>query len=109
MILEIHPEKGSFMHKANKYYRHHSNYPANSEAPAHNVTHRHDKSIPGCTPAPRSGIYRPTSMDEAVAECGYRAELYNMDVNAYIRGDLHKKDIFKSFERPIFGAYGERL
>jgi hypothetical protein len=35
----------------NKYYTHHSRYPANSEQPFHKVTHRHDRTIPGMVPA----------------------------------------------------------
>lgn len=35
----------------NKYW------PANHEAPFHKVTHRHDKSIPGCTMLPPDGRY----------------------------------------------------
>lgn len=95
-----------------QYYKvsaHSRSYPANSEPPFHKVTHRHDKSIPGCTPAPRDGIYRPVPQDEAQAECGYRAELYNMDVEAYIRSEITKEEIFRSFNRPIFGAFGEKF
>ena len=93
----------------NKYYRHHSRYPANSEPPFHKVTHRNDKSIPGCTLAPREGIYRPGSLDEARRTIDARITAYTNDVNAYVNGDLSKDDIFRAFKAPIFGAYGEEL
>lgn len=94
------------------YYRAKPNgpsYPSNSEPPLHKVTHRHDKSIPGCTPAPREGIYRPVTTEEAQAEGAARAAAYEADVQAYIRSELPKEHIFRKFEIPVFGAYGERL
>jgi hypothetical protein len=38
-----------------KYYN--KSYPSNSELPFHKVTHRHDKSIPGCTSLPPDDRY----------------------------------------------------
>ncbi len=35
----------------NRYYKHHSRYPHNDNAPLHKVTHRNDHSIPGMLPA----------------------------------------------------------
>jgi hypothetical protein len=90
-----------------KYYN--RTYPSNHELPFHKVTHRHDKSIPECTLAPREGIYRPMTASEAQAECTVRVQRYAEDVEAYGNGKLPKEEIFSSFEAPIFGAYGERL
>ena len=94
------------------YYRAKTNgrsYPANSEPPFHKVTHRHDKSIPGCTLAPREGIYRPDTTEEAQTETFLRAESYANDVQLYINGDLPKQQLFRAFNVPCYGAYGERL
>lgn len=94
------------------YYRAKPNgrsYQANSEPPFHKVTHRHDKSIPGCTPASREGIYRPDSSEKAQTENFVRAAAYANDVQLYINGELPKEHIFRSFNVPVYGAYGERL
>lgn len=43
-----------------QYYKtsvHSRSYPANSEPPFHKVTHRHDKSIPGCKMLESDGRY----------------------------------------------------
>lgn len=90
----------------NKYYTHHSRYPANSEQPFHKVTHRHDKSIPGCTLAPREGIYRPISYEQAIAENSVRADRFAVALDTDQYGHSFRG---KEFAEPIFGAYGEKL
>lgn len=81
-------------------------YPANSEPPFHKVTHRHDKSIPGCTPAPRNGIYRPFDIDEAIADNAARAERFAVALDSDQYGPSFRG---YEFTEPLFGAYGERL
>jgi len=89
-----------------KYYKHHSRYPANSDRSFHKVTHRHDMSIPGCTPAPREGIYRPEPIEKVRAELAARAErfIHALDTDQYgssFRGN--------EFIEPLFGPYGNKL
>lgn len=90
----------------NRFWKH---YPANAEPPFHKVTHRHDKSIPGCTPAPREGIYRPEDYDEMKAKMIGRVSRF-LSANA-IGNMMAKQEFFSNdhFREPIFGAFGEKL
>lgn len=65
--------------------------------------------IPGITEAPREGIYRPMPEDVARNECYMRALRYERDVTAYINEELPKEELFREFNRPMWGAYGEKL
>ena len=55
------------------------------------------------------GVFRPVSCGEAAAESVRRAVAYEKDVNRYINRQLPKEQIFRSFDTPIFGAFGEAL
>lgn len=55
------------------------------------------------------GLFKSISPAEAQAETGARAQEYADDVDAYINGNLRKEQIFRSFNRPVYGAYGEKL
>lgn len=81
----------------------------NSPQPLHVVTHRAIGDIPGCSLAPRSGTFVAISLEEARAETSARADAYAADVQAYIKGELRKEQIFRVFGRPIHGAFGEKL
>lgn len=88
-------------------------WPSNSRFhlcnPRMEITHRERGDVPGCVPAPREGIYRPVTSEQAIAECARRTDAYAKDVERYINGDLGKEHIFRSFDVPIEGAYGEKL
>lgn len=55
------------------------------------------------------GVFRPASYEEARAETMRRANDYQRDVQRYLRGEIQKEEIFRSFNVPIFGAFGEKL
>lgn len=55
------------------------------------------------------GVYRGSSSLVASSSMMLRAENYARDVNAYIAGDLPKEQIFRAFDAPVFGAFGEKL
>lgn len=70
------------------------------------ITTRERGDIPGCTPAPRSGIYRPQPIETVRRALDARAdrvirEIDGMPSNPNFRGT--------SFIEPLFGAYGEQL
>lgn len=81
----------------------------NSARPLHQVTHREPGDIPGLIPAPRDSIFRPESAAVVEVELSLRAHHYSLDVESYINGNLSKEQVFRSFERPIYGPYGEKL
>lgn len=81
----------------------------NSPRPLHIVTHREPGDIPGLILAPRESIFRPESAAVVEVELSLRAHHYALDVSAYTRGDLPKEQIFRAFERPMYGPYGEKL
>lgn len=66
-------------------------------------------SASNCIPAPRSGTFVNTSIEDAQAETMERADAYACDVSRYINGLLPKEQIFRSMSKPIYGAFGERL
>lgn len=90
-------------------------YRRNAPPPAHDVTHRAIGDIPGCTPAPRSGTFVNTTLEEAQAETMARAEVWCRAVQAYCDGDYGGNDGEKEMWRnakkgpELFGAYGETL
>ena len=55
------------------------------------------------------GVYAPESRASASADNEIRAEFYANDVRLYIAGGLRKEQIFRSFNVPRRGAYGEKL
>lgn len=55
------------------------------------------------------GCYRPLNIDEARADNHARAVMFDRDVKAYIAGTLSKEEIFRAFNAPIYGAFGEKL
>lgn len=77
--------------------------------PKMEIVTRNWGDIPGCTPAPREGIYRPGKYSDAVTECAVRANNYATDVKLYLAGNLGKDQIFRAFNAPIYGAYGEKI
>lgn len=77
--------------------------------PRMTITTRDRGDIPGCTMALREGVYRPVLQAEARNECTRRCTQYANDVSAYIHEDLPKEQIFRSFNKSMYGAYGEKL
>lgn len=81
----------------------------NSLPPFHTVTHREPGDIPGLILAPRDSIFRSESAAVVEAELSLRSHHYSLDVESYINGNIPKEHIFRAFERPIYGPYGEKL
>lgn len=92
-----------------KFWRERNKFWRNSEKPFHDVTHRAIGDIPGCTMAPREGIYRPEPIEQVRQKMHWRIERF-LAANA-IGNNLAKQEFFSgdSFNEPIFGAYGEKL
>lgn len=55
------------------------------------------------------GCFRNTDQSAVQSEMIARADQYGDDVAAYIRGDLSKEQIFRAFNAPVYGAFGEKL
>lgn len=55
------------------------------------------------------GVFRPSSYEEARAETMRRANDFERDVKSYLKGEFSKERIFRTFDVPIFGAFGEKL
>ena len=55
------------------------------------------------------GVFRPASYEEAIGETVRRASDFERDVKSYLKGELSKERIFRSFDVPVFGAFGEKL
>lgn len=60
-------------------------------------------------PAPVDSIYRPAPIEHVHAEFDTRARQYAYDVNNYVKGNLSKDQLFRAFNAPVYGAYGEKL
>ncbi len=60
-------------------------------------------------PAPIDSIYRPATVEHVRAEMDTRAEMYACDVKQYIAGNLSKEQLFRAFNAPVYGAYGEKI
>jgi hypothetical protein len=83
------------------------------------ITTRERGDIPGCTPAPREGIYRPTRIENAHYALGLRADKYCAAIQGWIDGnDFGTTDLGQRWQAmwrasghtdPIHGAYGEKL
>ncbi len=96
----------------NKYW----GYKRNGDKPFHDVTHREIGDIPGCTPAPRDGIYKPMDLQAAKRETFMRGKAYAEEVLKYCSGeyggDHGYEDMQSAISRrltPMFGAFGEKL
>jgi hypothetical protein len=59
--------------------------------------------------APRNGIYRPTPHAIAAIEMGKRCDAYTAAVAAYLRDEISLEEVYRCWEAPVFGAYGEKL
>lgn len=55
------------------------------------------------------GVFRPQTIEDAQFEVDCRADKYEQDVQRYLDGDLPKEKIFRAFDAPMYGAFGERL
>lgn len=55
------------------------------------------------------GVFRPASYAQARAETMARAVGYQRDVHRYLMGELSKEQVYRSFDVPMFGAFGEKL
>lgn len=55
------------------------------------------------------GVFRPATYGEARAETMRRANDYQRDVHRYLRGEIKKEEIHRTFNVPCFGAFGEKL
>lgn len=55
------------------------------------------------------GVFRPASYAEARAETMRRAKDYERDVSLYFKGEITKERVFRTFDVPMFGAFGEKL
>lgn len=55
------------------------------------------------------GVFRPATEAEARAETDGRAEEFRRNVRKYLNGEISKEQIYRPFNVPIFGAFGEKL
>jgi len=55
------------------------------------------------------GVFRPQDQEDVQYETNGRAYEYADDVARYIAGNLPKEEIFRAFDGPIYGAFGEKL
>jgi hypothetical protein len=83
------------------------------------ITTRERGDIPGCTMAPREGIFRPIDSGTAWKENHARADTYCAAVQGWIDGeDFGTTDMGQRWQAmwrasghstPTYGAYGEKL
>jgi hypothetical protein len=62
--------------------------------------------------APRSGIFRPDTIEHARAENAKRVQAYAMGVAEYVASDDGKAElsmIYHGWHAPLFGAFGETI
>ena len=76
-----------------KYYN--RTYPSNHETPFHKVTHRHDKSIPGCTLLP--------------PDDRYAGVFPSAEVCAFVNSMKEKMKFFDDGERMRYNAQSHRV
>lgn len=55
------------------------------------------------------GVFRPTSLEDAQNTNDLRGHAYESDVRMYLAGDLPKEQLFRAFDAPMYGAFGEKL
>lgn len=83
--------------------------------PAHRVTHREVGHIPGCILAPRAGIFKNTSPEDARKITGARGDMYAAYLTKYVQGEYGGKeglaDMWSAIGvmPPMFGPFGEKL
>jgi len=63
-------------------------------------------------PAPRSGAFRPISLEQAREENAKRVEAYARNVQEYVSSEDGKAElsaIYRDWAAPLFGAFGETI
>lgn len=55
------------------------------------------------------GVFRPTTIEDAQTSNSLRAHAYESDVRMYLNGNLRKEELFRAFDTPVYGAFGEKL
>jgi hypothetical protein len=63
----------------------------------------------GIVVAPRSGIFRPAVSWVAEWQNGNRALGYEVNVSRYLHKEIGLEDIYRCWDKPVEGAFGERL
>lgn len=73
------------------------------------VEHREHGVIPGLIPAPRSGLFLPTTEDVAKLLVMRRAYAYEEAVRAYTAEEIDFEQVYRCWSEALYGAFGEKL